>query len=156
MNNVQQQKPQSAGPEAENDLPSVPPPETLNAPELEQLRTENAALHNSIRMRDAREELTRSLAEAGARSPELLFAAARDDLQFSDDGSLENTAAIVAHLKRRHPGQFGLQRPEASIDGGAGTLASPKMISAEGLSKMTAAEIQKLDWDEVRRVIGRR
>ena len=107
-------------------------------------------------MRDARDELTRSLAEAGARSPQLLFAAAKDDLQFSEDGKLRNAAAMVAYLKSNFPDQFGFQKPEASIDGGAGTLAGTQMLSAEGLSKMTPAQIQKLNWDDVRHVISQR
>ena len=147
---------QATEPKTENETPSVPSPDTINDPEVEKLRTENTALQNMLRMRDARDELTRSLADAGARSPMLLFAAAKDDLQFSDDGKLQNTAAIVAHLKSTHPGQFGIQRPDTSIDGGAGTLASTQMLSAEGLSKMTPAQIQKLNWDDVRRVISER
>ena len=154
MNNVQQQKSQFAEPKADNETPSVPSPNNLNDPELENLRMENTTLQNTLRMRDARDELTRSLTDAGARSPELLFAAAKDDVQFSDDGKLLNIAAIVAHLKRKHPDQFGIQRPEMSIDGGAGTLAPTQMLSAEGLSKMTPAQIQKLNWDDVRRVIS--
>ncbi len=156
MSNVQNEKTQSAEPKAEKETLSVPSPETINALELETLRTQNTELQNTLRMRDARDELTRSLADAGARSPELLFAAAKDGLEFSDNGRLQNSAAIVEDLKRKHPDQFGALRPETSIDGGAGTLASAQMLSAEGLSKMTPAQIQKLNWDDVRRVISER
>lgn len=156
MNKIQQQKSQSAESKADEGTPSIPLPNTLNDPEVEKLRTENTALQNTLRMRDARDELTRSMTDAGARSPELLFAAAKNDLQFSDDGKLQNTAAIVGHLKRTFPDQFGIQRPQTSIDGGAGTLASTQLLSAESLSKMTPVQIQKLNWDDVRRVISER
>jgi hypothetical protein len=154
MDNVQQQKSQSSGPKAENESPSVPQPETTNDPEVEKLRTENTALQTTLQMRDARDELTRSLADAGARSPMLLFASAKDDLRFSDDGKLQNAAAIIGHLKHTFPEQFGIQKPDASIDGGAGTLTSTQTLSADALSKMTPAQIQNLNWDDVRRVIS--
>ncbi len=107
-------------------------------------------------MREARDEFKRSLAEAGARSPDLLFAAAKSDLQLTGDGKPQNTAALVEHLKRSFPEQFGIQKPSGSIDGAAGTLAATQMLSAEGLSKMTPRQIQKLNWDDVRRVISQR
>ena len=150
----QQQKSQAAEPKAEKQTPSVPSQNTTDDPEIEKLRTENTSLRTSLRMRDARDEITRSLAEAGARSPELLFTAAKDDLQFSENGKLQNTTAIIDHLKRNFPDQFGIQKPDSSIDGGAGTLASSQLLSAESLSKMTPSQIQKLDWDDVRRVIS--
>lgn len=156
MNNVQPQKEQSAEPKADNETPSAPSPDTINDPEIEKLRTENTALQTAMRLRDARDELSRSLAEAGARSPELLFAAAKDDLQFSEGGRLQNAAALVENLKRNFPDQFGIQKPDRSIDGGAGTLASSHSLSAEGLSKMTPTQIQKLNWDDVRRAISDR
>lgn len=105
-------------------------------------------------MRDAHDELTRSLTDAGARSPQLLFAAAKDGLQFSDDGKLQNTAALVGHLKSTFPEQFGFQKPGASIDAGAGTLSTAQMLTAESLTKMTPAQIQKLNWDDVREAIS--
>ena len=151
MKNTQQQLP-FLEPAAET-LP-VSSPITTNDPELERLRTENTDLQNSLRMRNARDELTRSLTDAGARSPQLLFAAAKDGLQFSGDGMLQNTAAIVAHLKSEFPDQFGIQKPSASIDAGTGTLSSAQMLTAESLTKMTPAQIQKLNWDDVRQVIG--
>ena len=156
MNNVQPQKEQFTEPKADDETPSAPSPDTINDPEIEKLRTENTALQTTIRMRDARDELSRSLAEAGARSPELLFAAVKEDLQFTEDNKVQNTAALVEHLKRKFPDQFGIQKPDASIDGGAGTLASSHVLSAEGLSKMTPAQIQKLNWDDVQRVISNR
>ena len=80
-------------------------------------------------------------------SPELLFAAASANLQFSDNGDLQNAAALVADLKRRFPEQFGGHRPGGSIDTGAGTLAGTQTLSAESLARMTPAQVQKLNWD---------
>ena len=156
MDKVQQQKSQAPEPKTETKTPSVSPQNTTNDLEIEKLRTENTALQNSLRMRDARDELKRSLIEAGARSPDLLFAAAKDGLQFSDEGKLQNAAALIGHLKLTFPDQFGFQKPEASIDGGAGTLLSAQPLTAASLSKMTPAQIQKLNWDDVRHAMSER
>ena len=123
-------------------------------PEAERLRAENIELKNSIRMRDARERMNELLTEAEANSPDLLFGAVKDDLQFADDGKLENAAALVARLKTRFPEQFGRRTNTASIDGGAGTGIQRSFISAETLARMTPAQIQKLDWAEVRQVLS--
>lgn len=142
--------------------PSTEPPAAVPTdinppdPEAERLRAENIELKNSIRMRDARERMTELLEAAEANSPDLLFAAVRDDLQFADDGELENAAVLVDRLKRRFPEQFGRRTIAASIDAGAGTTAPRSSISAETLSRMTPSQIQKLDWAEVRQVLGER
>jgi|SRR5687768_14053216 len=133
---------------------SVPPDINPPDPEAERLRAENIELKNSIRMRDARERMTELLEAAEANSPDLLFASVKDDVQFSDHGELENAAALVARLKARFPEQFGHRTNAASIDGGAGTGAPRQYISAETLARMTPAQIQKLDWAEVRQVLS--
>jgi hypothetical protein len=43
-----------------------------------------------------------------------------------------------------------------SIDGGTGTRSPSQLLSAESLSRMSPAQIQKLNWDDVRRVISER
>ena len=98
--------------------------------------------------------MTELLHAADAHSPELLFVSVKDDLQIADDGSLENAAALVEKLKRKFPEQFGMRRAAQSIDGGAG--GRTQIISAESLARMTPAQIQKLDWAEVRRALGER
>ena len=107
-------------------------------------------------MRDAREQISQSLLKAGAVSPDLLFDSATASMQFDENGKLINGAAIVEHLKKTLPEQFRNDRPpQGSIDGGAGR-GSAAYLTKESLSKMTATEIGKLDWQEVRRVLGER
>lgn len=118
----------------------------------EQLTAENADLRSRLRASAAREPLAIQLAAAGARTPALLLDAAADAMQFGDDGGLANTDALVASLRTRFPEQFRTNRP-ASIDGGAGrSLSAP--LTREALAKMKPAEIAKLDWAVVRRVLS--
>lgn len=133
--------------------PAVPSEINTPDPETERLRAENIELRNSIRMRDARERIDEMLRAAEAHSPDLLFASVEDDLQFSDDGELQNAAALIDRLKRRFPEQFGARRTVPSIDGAAGS-GGQALLSAETLGRMTPAQIQKLDWAEVRRVLN--
>lgn len=151
-------------PVAGSTTPVIEPPANAedpglqNAPDtasLDRLQAENDQLRTAIRLLDARDHLTAALRTAGARSPGLLFEAAKDMLQFDDDGRLQNMADVARSMQEKFPEQFGGD-PAPSIDGGAGTLASTKVLSVEGLSKMTPAQIQKLDWDDVRRVISER
>lgn len=122
---------------------------------LAALRAENNELNAVIRMREARDKITASLKTARARSPELMFDAAKESLQFGDDGALENADAIVADLKRKFPEQFGSERVSAPpIDGGAGTGRQHDILTKEALAKMKPAEIARLDWDEVRQVLS--
>ncbi len=122
-------------------------------PMIEELRAEKERLREDGRMRIAIYEIEAELAKAGARSPKLLFEVAKDSLQFSDDGKIENSAAIVQHLKEQFPEQFSTDRPSESIDGGAGKTGGPT-LSKESLARMTPAEIAKLDWVEVRQVLA--
>lgn len=116
------------------------------------LAAENAELKTAVRVAAAKEQITASLAKAGARSPALLFDAAKGDLQFAEDGQLTNSAAIVERLARDFPEQFGVEHP-ASIDAGAGRVAAPP-LTRDALSRMSASEIAKLDWAEVRNVLA--
>ncbi len=133
---------------------AVPPDINPPDPETERLRAENIELKLQIRTRDARHRLNKLLNAAEAHSPELLIESIAGDLQFSDNGELENAAVLVDRLKRRFPEQFGRRTNAASIDAGAGTAAPRQLISAETLSRMTPAQIQKLDWAEVRQVLS--
>jgi len=135
-------------------LESVPPDINPPDPETERLRAENIELRSEIRTRDARGRLNELLNAAEAHSPELLIESIASDLQFSETGELENAAALVDRLKRRFPEQFGRRANAASIDAGTGMGAPRQLISAETLSRMTPAQIQKLDWAEVRRVLS--
>ncbi len=133
---------------------TTPPDEAVTGAEaIQTLAAENAELKTAVRLAAAKEQITASLAKAGARSPGLLFSAAKGDLQFGEDGTLANSAAIVERLTREFPEQFGVERPSVSIDAGAGRVAAPA-LTKEALSRMSASEIAKLDWAEVRNVLA--
>ena len=137
-------------------LPCDPPLEERPAAEpseVETLRETNASLDARIRQLEARGDVTSALRSAGARSPELLFEAVKNSLQFGDDGSVENAEAVVAEMKRKYPEQFG---PAAlpSIDAGAGRNASPAALTKEALSKMKPDEIARLDWAVIREALA--
>ena len=121
--------------------------------EVDILQTQNAELQTRLRQREVRDDVTLSLRSAGARSPELLFDAARDALQFNDDGSVENAEVVVAEMKRRFPEQFGAATP-ASIDGGAGRGGQPIALTKDALAKMKPDEIARLDWATVKQALS--
>ena len=146
---------QNTQPDEQLMLPIDPPLEEAPQPEpdeLETLRSENAGLKQALRLRDARDRLSASLKAAGARSPELLFAAAQDSLQFADDGSVQNAEAIVAGLKEKFPEQFGPFRLPP-IDAGAGTSGSQNVLSRRALARMKPADIARLDWEQVKNAL---
>ncbi len=118
----------------------------------ESLAAENAELRQAVRMSEARELLTGSLRSAGANSPELLFEAVKGQIQFADDGTPANSAAILDLLKRKYPEQFVREIPAVSIDGGAGRIVHPP-LTREALAKMSPAEIARLDWAAVSSVL---
>ena len=128
-------------------------PATTGGSDLVRLQIENDQLKASIRLGAAHRQITGELGRAGARSPELLFASLKEDLQFGANGEVENAAALIDRLKRNFPEQFGFDRPTASIDAGAGLAANPQ-LSKEALAKMKPAEIAALDWADVRRVLA--
>ena len=139
-------------------LPFDPPlderPIAANEPsEVDVLRAQNIELQTRLRQREVRDDVTLALRSAGARSPELLFEAARDALHFSDDGSVENAEAVVAEMKRRFPEQFGTSTPP-TIDGGAGRGGQPNALTKDALSKMKPNEIARLDWATVKQALS--
>ena len=148
-------------PDEQPTLPFDPPIEfepsataAPQTPDVESLIAENEALRRAVREREARDLMTASLAAAGARSPELLFAAAKDLIQFGEDGSPQNAEALVADLKRRFPEQFGAFSPQPPIDGGAGAGGTAPALTKEVLARMTPAEIARLDWAAVRQALA--
>lgn len=116
------------------------------------LEVENAELRQAVRMSEAREVLTETLRSAGASSPELMFEAITGQIQFADDGTPANFAAILELLKRKYPEQFVRDIPAVSIDGGAGRIVPPP-LTREALAKMSPAEIARLDWAAVSSVL---
>ncbi|MFN0279094.1 MAG: hypothetical protein ACKVRN_10890 [Pyrinomonadaceae bacterium] len=131
----------------------VQPPATAGGSDLAQLQAENEQLKATIRLDAAHRQITGELAKAGARSPELLWDALEKNLQFADDGTLQNAAALIQRLRTAHPEQFGFDRQVGSIDAGAGITAAPQ-LTKDALEKMTAAEIAELDWNDVRSVLA--
>lgn len=128
--------------------------ETPEGVTLTELQAENEQLKTTIRLSQAHRQITGELAKAGARSPELLFDAVKDALQFAETGEVQNVKALVADLTRRFPEQFGVQAsPLTSIDGGAGATPMPQ-LTREALRQMKPAEIAELDWNDVRRVLA--
>ena len=113
------------------------------------LHAENEQLKAAIRLKDAHRQITAELAKAGARSPDLLFDAVQGDLQF--DGEAIDAAETVERLKARFPEQFGTDRL-GSIDGGAGREQGTA-LTRDALRRMSAAEIARLDWEEVKRAL---
>jgi hypothetical protein len=137
-----------AGSEAE-DMPPVP---ESNA-EVETLRVENEQLRSEIRAGKARAALTAELTVAGARSPELLIAAAEKDIQFDEENQPINVAGVIAKLTQHYPEQFGPDRPR-SINAGAGRSNQNNFLTREALAKMKPQEIARLDWNDVRQVLA--
>ena len=130
-----------------DEMPPADPSET------ETLRAQCSELQLRLRLLESRDELTAALRSAGARSPELVFAVAKEGIKFGDDGSVENAEALVAEMKRRYPEQFA-QANAPSIDGGAGRDPSPNSLTKEVLAKMKPDEIAKLDWDHIKTVLS--
>jgi hypothetical protein len=120
---------------------------------LTELQAENEQLKATLRLNQAHRQITGELAGAGARSPELLFNAVKADLQFADDGTLQNAAALMEKLKSQHPEQFGTRQPIQSIDAGAGLAVAPQ-LTKDALAKMKPSEIAELDWNDVKRVLA--
>lgn len=137
--------------------------ETVNHPSvvddpkaMNMLKAENEELKTSIRLRDARDAITKELAASGARSPDLLFQTAKDDLQFDYEGTVANAAAIVRQMRKQFPEQFGVEQVGGSVDGGAGASGRSNTLTKESLAKMKPADIAKLDWADVRQVLSER
>lgn len=134
----------------ETSTPPVAPGTDISHAEL---AAENQQLKTTIRLSAAHRQITGELARAGARSPELLFDAVKDALQFAADGTLQNAAAVIGKLKTSFPEQFGAEPLPTSIDAGAGAATVPQLTKG-ALAKMKPAEIAELDWAEVRRVLA--
>lgn len=150
---------QAAGIDAKTDG-QVQPPEgaggsdsTPAGADLDALRAENEQLKAQIRLDAAHRQITGELAEAGARSPELLFKSISGKLEFGEDGEVVNAADLLEKLKTSYPEQFGHAAAVGGIDGAAGTHSQPR-LTRDALAKMKTEEIAALDWADVRRVLA--
>ena len=131
----------------------VVPPAHAGGSDLKRLQQENEQLKATIRDGEAHRQITGELEKAGARSPGLLFATVKGDLQFDADGKLVNAAALVGRLTAAFPEQFGVTRIPNPIDAGAGRTVTPQ-LTRDALAKMKPSEIATLDWADVRRVLA--
>jgi hypothetical protein len=139
---------------------------------LAEMRRENESLRHELRLRTARDELTRTLVSENARSPELLFEAASARLVFDDDGKLTNLSDIVTDIKARFPEQFVVERiePESTkqqsvtnaavvqltppaINAGAGRIGIRPPLTKEILADMNPRDIANLNWSDVKQVM---
>ena len=131
---------------------SVDPTTASGGSDIERLQAENEQLRTTIRLQQAHRQITGELAKAGARSPELLFDAIKGERKFGTRGQIEDPKALIESIAARFPEQFGFEQP-ASIGAGAGT-GGGNMLTREALAKMTPAEVVRLDWADVRRVLA--
>src|SRR4051812_4249094 len=90
------------GAESQPYLPGMEPAEeTHEGVTLTRLQAENAKLKAEVRLSEARTSVTAELQRAGARSPALLFEAAKGELEFDEDGKPQNAAAVIQKLKEQ-------------------------------------------------------
>lgn len=127
-------------------------PEQPTLPGMEELAAENENLKAELRMRTGVYDIKTRLAKAGARSPSLLAEQAKEQFQFTEEGELANPEAVIEHLRRTWPDQF-TPDPVPSIDASAGRTPRPT-LTKEALARMTPAEIQRLDWAEVKAALA--
>jgi len=137
-------KPGVTLPQAQADMSAI-------AANIDQQYKKSAGFGTTVM--ELREQMVGEFQKAGARSPGLLFAQAVDSLQFDSDGRVANAAAMVEKLKREFPEQFGRDVPP-SIDAGAGRNSSVSHLTKDTLSRMKPAEVARLDWSEVKRVLS--
>lgn len=111
-------------------------------------------LRTQIRLRDARDEVVAALEKEGAKGTGLMWNAIKSELEFDDkSGKVTNLKDLVRDLKADYPDQFGEPKPTEGIDAGKGQQQSEK-LTKEKLAKMTPAEINNLDWEEVKKVLA--
>lgn len=123
--------------------------------ENERLKQENEELKAGNRLRDAKDEVVAALKAAGNNSPELAFRAIQGDLKFDEKtGKLLNAKDLIDGFKTSYPEQFGTEKPGEGIDGGAGQGAGTAKLTKEALSKMSPSEIQKLNWEDVKKAMA--
>jgi hypothetical protein len=123
--------------------------------DLEKAQSRIKELEEANRTRDAKDTVVEALKKAGSKSPELLWKAMKSDLEFDDKGNLKNLDALVASSKTDFADQFGEPKPDGTIEGGAGQQStSASGLTKEKLAAMKPAEIQQLDWEEVKKVMA--
>lgn len=122
--------------------------------ELDRIKKENEDLKAANRLRDARDEVTTALGKLSAKSPDLIWEALKGRLEFDEKGGIKNLDTLINSFKESYPEQFGVEKPSETIDGGAGGGNAGMALTKEKLAEMSPAEIQKLDWEVVKKVMA--
>jgi len=112
-------------------------------------------LQQSLRMRDAKDEVTAALGREGAKATGLMWNAIKGELEFDDKGKLTNLKDLIKELKGDYADQFGEPKPTEIIDGGAGQQAKDTTLTKEKLAAMSPQEIAALDWEDVKKVLAK-
>jgi hypothetical protein len=128
--------------EPATEQPAAPPDMTA----------ENEQLRGRLREMTASQMLTDALENAGTAACGLVAKALLGEVQYDDAGTPQNIAALVAKARNEFPAVFRTTRPDG-IDAG-NQAPPPRRVTREMLKQMPAAEIAKLDWDDVRSALS--
>lgn len=120
--------------------------------EEERTKAEMDDLRLQIKERDARDAVNVAAAKLGVKNSSLVYKLVKDDLEFDDKGKISNLAEVFDSAKTEYPDLFDT-KPNQSIDAGAGTTKTGDVLTKEKLAKMTPAEINALDWNDVQKVL---
>ena len=121
--------------------------------EEERTKAEIADLQTQIKTRDARDAVNTEAAKLGVKNPGLIYKLVKDELEFSADGKVSNLAEVFDSAKTEYPDLFD-NKPNQSIDAGAGTTGGGKPLTKEMLATMTPGEINALDWNVVSKILS--
>lgn len=129
---------------------AAPKPNNETLPPAQPENGNDSELHMRLDISD----IGKRLAAAGAISPKLLLTAS--PLIFGAAGNAAPATAeeAVAYLMAEYPEQFAQRHKPGNIDATAGRDQSG-ILTPEMLSAMTTKEIRRLDWDAVKRALGR-
>lgn len=112
-------------------------------------------LKNTIRLRDAKDEVVAALTKEGAKGTDLMWKAIKGEIEFDEKtGKATNLKELIKDLKADYPDSFGEPKPTEGIDGGKGQDQNTGTLTKEKLAAMSPKEIQALDWEEVKKVMA--
>lgn len=112
-------------------------------------------LKNTIRLRDAKDEVVAALTKEGAKGTDLMWKAIKGEIEFDDKtGKPTNLKDLIKDLKADYPDSFGEPKPTEGIDAGKGQDKNTGTLTKEKLAAMSPSEIQALDWEEVKKVMA--
>ena len=120
--------------------------------EDERLKAEADELRGQLRERDARDTVRAEAEKLGVKNPAMVYRLVKDELEFDEKGKISNLKDVLAGAQSEFPELFS-NKPQGSIDAGAGTTGDTPVLTKEKLAKMTPAEINALDWNAVQKVL---